>query len=149
MFLEDSLSNNVRINLDTYNQIRSKVEQLQHTSVVVGILGNTDSEILQRAIYTELGTSKMPSWGWLRKSVVKMKPQYKLMATQVFESVINNRTPNYESVGVWAAGRVKETIGIIRSPKLSEATIAEKGSSKPLIDSGQMRNSVSFEIRRG
>lgn len=142
------MSRNVNINFDVYNQIRAKLEEAQHTSVVVGILGQTDSEVLQRAIYTEFGTRHMPSWRWLQKSVNRMKPDYKRIVGTVLIKLLNNQRPNYNAVGIWATGRVKDTIGRIRTPRLTAETIAIKGSSKPLINTGQMRNAVSFEIRR-
>jgi phage gpG-like protein len=141
------LYNNVDINLDIYNQINRKLQQLQNTSIVVGVLGNSDSEILKRAVFTEFGTNKMPAWRWLYKSLNKMRPDYPRIVGQILSNVLANREINLNPIGIWSVGKVKEMIGIITTPRLSYSTIAMKGSSKPLINTGQMRNSISFEIR--
>lgn len=138
---------NVDIDFTVLNQIQSKLETAQNTSIVVGLIGNIDSEILMRGVYTEFGTNKFQGWRWLQKSVNYMKKDYSRIVANVIVQLLNNQNPNYNGIGLWASGKTKEMIGRIRSPKLSALTIQMKGSSKPLIDSGQMRNSVSYEIR--
>lgn len=51
--------------------------------------------------------------------------------------------------GLMISGFVKKRIAAGIKPDLKEATIRRKGSSKPLIDSGQLRNAVTHEVRRG
>ncbi len=48
--------------------------------------------------------------------------------------------------GVMVQAFIKSKINAITDPRNAPSTIAEKGSSKPLIDTGQMRNSVNFEV---
>lgn len=139
---------NVRINLTQLNQIQNKLREAQNKVVVVGLIGQTDSEIIKRGIYTEFGTSKMVGWHWLRRSVQTMKPKYKNLVGRIIAQLLQNRPVNYNLIGIWAQGEVKKKIGTITTPALKPSTIQAKGSSKPLIDTGQMRNSISFEIRR-
>lgn len=53
----------------------------------------------------------------------------------------------YNNIGLFASNLVKEKI--VKGPfrPLSEATINRKGSSKPLIDTGALRQSISWEVR--
>ena len=50
-------------------------------------------------------------------------------------------------LGVMVTGDIKRNIAEGSFEALSEQTIKRKGSSKPLIDKGQMRQSISYEIR--
>lgn len=50
-------------------------------------------------------------------------------------------------LGAWAASQVKETITEIDiPPPLADSTVQAKGSSKPLVDTGQLKNSITYEV---
>ena len=49
-------------------------------------------------------------------------------------------------LGIQAQGDIQKEIGALRSPPNSETTIRLKGSSNPLIDSGAMRQAVTWAI---
>jgi hypothetical protein len=49
-------------------------------------------------------------------------------------------------VGEAVAGQLRESIIQTNSPPLAASTIARKGFSKPLIDTGHMINSVDYEV---
>lgn len=51
-----------------------------------------------------------------------------------------------EQVGVVAAGAVQEYITDLRTPPNAPSTIAKKGSDNPLVDSGAMRQSVTYAV---
>ena len=51
------------------------------------------------------------------------------------------------AMGELAASLVQQSITRLRKPPLSAKTIAVKGSSNPLIDTGFMRSVVAWEIR--
>lgn len=55
----------------------------------------------------------------------------------------------FNTLGAWAVSAIKTTItqGKVEPP-LKPATIARKGSSKPLIDTGQLVNSITWEVHR-
>jgi hypothetical protein len=48
-------------------------------------------------------------------------------------------------LGEFHQEQVKEQIRLTRSPRLEQSTIDRKGSSKPLIDTGQMIQSVTHK----
>lgn len=50
-----------------------------------------------------------------------------------------------ELFGTWAVGEVQKRISSGIPPALAESTIKRKGSSTPLIDSGQLRANVTFK----
>lgn len=53
-----------------------------------------------------------------------------------------------EHVGVVAAGAVQEYMTDLRTPPNAPSTIERKGSDNPLIDTGAMRQSVSYAVTR-
>jgi hypothetical protein len=53
-----------------------------------------------------------------------------------------------EQFGIWAQGQVQQFIADSRvQPPLDQRTIDAKGSSVPLIDTGQLRSSITYEVR--
>jgi len=53
-----------------------------------------------------------------------------------------------EQFGIWAQGQVQQFIADSRvEPPLDPRTIDAKGSSTPLIDTGQLRSSITYEVR--
>ena len=52
-------------------------------------------------------------------------------------------------LGVWAVGSIQERIANRIPPPLAEATIKRKGSSVPLIDQGQLRQSITSRVAKG
>jgi len=50
----------------------------------------------------------------------------------------------FENLGLYMQSIIRGSIKNTTSPKNADSTIAKKGSSHPLIDSGQMINSVTF-----
>lgn len=49
-----------------------------------------------------------------------------------------------DTLGEFVVSKIKREITLLREPPLSPITIKRKRSSKPLIDTAQMRNSVNF-----
>ena len=52
-------------------------------------------------------------------------------------------------LGLVVAGDIQETIATLTDPPLAQITIDRKGSSKPLIDTGRLKQSIDHEVRRG
>lgn len=53
-----------------------------------------------------------------------------------------------EAVAMMAAGNVAEMIQAVNSPPLDPRTVARKGFDKPLVDTGQMFQSVTGKVER-
>lgn len=69
---------------------------------------------------------------------------------QAFVAALSGGVPAaknvYDRIGMLGANSVKAQFGVI-GPPLSPVTIARKGSSATLIDSGQLRNAITFVVR--
>ena len=54
-----------------------------------------------------------------------------------------------DRVGLWAVGEIQKRIAAGIDPANADSTIARKGSSTPLIDTGQLRSSISYKVEPG
>lgn len=119
------------------------------------------SEVAKIAVYQEFGT-KRPDWkgqhpGRGKKRGIPARPfmstswdenvqkAYTLL-DKLYDKVLQEKTNVKQAlalVGEWFSDKVKKKIREIDLPPNAPSTIAKKGSSKPLIDTGQMINSVT------
>ncbi len=53
-----------------------------------------------------------------------------------------------EQFGLWAQGSMQKHLASGIAPPNAESTIRRKGSSTPLIATGQLRASISYEVRK-
>jgi hypothetical protein len=91
----------------------------------------------------------IPERPFLKISIVKGKPeQMRLNKVNLFRIVKGGM--DFETalgqLGAMAQGQVQQYIVDGQFVPLKPATIKKKGSSKPLIDTGQMRQSVMWEL---
>ena len=52
----------------------------------------------------------------------------------------------YEFIGNYCVGKLQEFLVNLDNPSLSSYTIEKKGSSNPLIDTGHLKDTITFEI---
>lgn len=91
------------------------------------------------------GTSRIPARPWLDVGVEQGSRKY----IQIIESAVKSNESldmALERVGVVAAGEVQLYIRQLQDPPNAESTIKKKKSANPLIDTGQMRQSVSYKV---
>lgn len=116
-------------------------------------------DVIDRAFYNEFGTRGGASgggWGgpvperpFMRLAMKKGQPEFRRVAVGAAKQIVSGRSEMrkaLEMLGIEGQGQIQESITSLGSPPNSPVTIAIKGSSKPLIDTGQMRGSVSWKI---
>ena len=102
------------------------------------------------AAFNELGTETIPSRPFLRDSVDDNEDEIvKFLQSKVVD-IIHGKTAEQvlKEIGVFQKDMVQTTIEDGYFEPNSEATIRRKGSSHPLIDTGTMKNSVNFVIKK-
>lgn len=119
----------------------------------VGVLGE-DAErpygegeitVAMVATWAEFGLGQpMRSWlrGWADEDGPAIEERIRLETRAVLEGKRTQREA-LDRIGVWAVGRIRERIARGIDPPNAESTIARKGSSVPLIDTGQLRSSIA------
>jgi hypothetical protein len=91
----------------------------------------------------------IPERPFLRASVNANADRYRALNKASLLAIVNGTMTVEQALnrlGVAATGDVKATIGKGRFALLDPETIRRKGSSKPLIDTGQMRQSITYVI---
>ncbi len=101
----------------------------------------------------EFGTrdGHVPSRSYIRSTFDRQQGRYVSMLAQATPRILSGEvSPEdaLELVGMRCAADIQRTIGTLRDPPLAQRTIDEKGSSKPLINTSRLRQSVSSEVRR-
>lgn len=99
----------------------------------------------------EFGTSKTPARPFMRPAVQDHGAEWiESLAQGVAASLRGGPSPEQvlEVVTLQAAGDVAQKIQAVTSPALSPVTIARKGHDKPLVDTGQMLQSVTGKVER-
>ena len=93
----------------------------------------------------------IPARPFMRPTVARQKDQWVKILSNDVPKVAMGKMSAFDAldkVGIVAAADIQTTISSIYSPPNSPATIRQKGSSKPLIDTGLMLASVSNAVNR-
>lgn len=90
---------------------------------------------------TEPHQIKIPARPWLDVGVVAGVDKY-VEAVEDVESI----EEALEIIGIEASASVKDYIRDLRTPPNAKSTIAKKKSSNPLIDTGEMLQSVDYTV---
>lgn len=128
--------------------------------VAVGFpAGKIDDDVLNKAVWNEFGTRGGASgggWGgpiperpFMRNAMRNNAGKYRdAMATAAPHLLMGETslTTVLSKLGQLATDDIKAEIQSLRSPPNSPVTIALKGSSNPLIDSGEMHQAVTWKI---
>lgn len=108
------------------------------------------ADVCDVAAFNELGTETIPPRPFLRDSVDDNEDEIvKFLQSKVVD-IIHGKTAEQvlKEIGVFQKDMVQTTIEDGYFEPNSEATIRRKGSSHPLIDTGTMKNSVNFVIKK-
>lgn len=108
-------------------------------------------QMAQIAAQNEFGTNSIPERSFMRTAfdqnqkeiLERLQYQYGLI---IDGKVTINKSLNF--IGQIITGLIQAKIAAIRFPPNSPKTIEIKKSSKPLVDFGQMINSVRYEINK-
>lgn len=137
-----------------YIRIQRDIRSLRDRSIRVGIMGNDSVKgvsVVDYAMYNEFGTRHIPARPFMATTYETYKDMMvqfiDYLASRIFVGMI---TPDraLRVIGEAYQAKVQMTIrnakewAVPNDPK----TIAAKGSSSPLIDTGRMIQSVRYEI---
>lgn len=131
----------------------------QRPTVKVGIFGGqepTGIGTVQLATIHEFGApaANIPERSFLRSTMDRGKPEYLETMKKLLGLVIDGRATVHdvlELLGQRISADVKKYIatGPGVPPPLRPATIRRKGSDRPLVDTGRMLASITYEVDAG
>lgn len=97
----------------------------------------------------EHGAGPIPARPFMRPAVAEYGASWMKLLGEGAKAALNGSVSPHavlEAVTLRAAGDVGKAIQAVTSPALKPMTIARKGFSKPLIDTGQMFQSVTGKV---
>lgn len=137
------------------NELRKAMAKLEiDESVLVGLNANTGQHTNSKlsvptigAIH-EFGTDKIPARPWLVPGVESVTNELnKIIEKELSKDSVDVKAM-LNKIGLSAELAVKVYINKLSSPPNSESTRRRKKSANPLIDTGEMRNSVTYELTK-
>lgn len=148
-----------------FRRIRGELVTLAGLTLKIGIVGPgaTSLESGSSLTLAELGlvheygakiqrdgyTIDIPERSWLRSTIIARRADIALLQAAVYREILaGKRTARsgLEIIGVQVVAWIREAIIAGIDPPLATSTILDKKSTKPLIDHGQLINSISFEV---
>lgn len=102
------------------------------------------------AVLNEFGASQIPARPFMKQSFEAHEKELLKACEQVNKELANGGTAEsaLKKLGVYAKGVVQDEIVNGGFAPNAPSTIAKKRSEQPLIDSGQMRQSVNYKIEK-
>jgi phage gpG-like protein len=138
-----------------WRRLRDRIKGIGTAYVKVGIVGSgaqadhnglTNAELM--AIH-EYGAPKanIPARKPIRRTFADKRDELRGIQRKLAKALLRGTMDVDHALGVlgaWGAGAIKKTIADGLEPPLKEATIKRKGSSTPLVDTGQLINSITW-----
>lgn len=141
-------------------RIVGAMNQLAHFELHVGVIGAAASAqhegaeagvtVADVATWNYFGTSNIPARPFIAIAFQRHRDQLTNINARIVRGVMEGKIDarqGYELAGQNAVAVIQETLAEHVPPPNSPRTIAAKGSSMPLVDTGQLRASLNFEIR--
>jgi hypothetical protein len=134
-----------------YRDLLQSIRSMSNVQVVVGVKSDGgDPDIADIGFWNEFGTDDghVPERSFLRSTLDENRTKYAgLMATAAKKVLRGASIRNaYGLVGRRIVFDVQRRISSRIDPPNAPSTIARKGSTVPLVDSGALRSAVDFEV---
>lgn len=130
------------------------LKELGQLEVRIGIQQGEASEdgvdLVDIAMFNELGTVHIPSRPFLRDSVDANADQINSFLQSMKKEILRGGSAEdvLKKIGVFQKGLIQEQIVKGDFEENSEATKRRKGSDTPLVDTGRMRQSINYVIQQ-
>lgn len=118
------------------------------TMVHAGFPTGSNREVVERATFNEFGAGDVPSRPFMRTAFAGREAELEHTMRRAAERVVSgdgNLAQAMESIGDMGATMIRERIINMSTPPNAASTVARKGFNDPLIESGEMRDSVTWK----
>jgi hypothetical protein len=145
-----------------WREVKKRIEKAGASHVRVGVLsskggsephGEGGLSLVEIAAVHEFGSTDghVPERSFIRRAMVEHEGEIVKKQAELSKAVIagtKSVDTALDELGVFATALVKKTIGTGASipPTLKDSTVARKGSSRALIDTGQLIGSINHEV---
>jgi hypothetical protein len=145
-----------------YDALVKRVFEFERPRIEVGILeedgaaphggGGDPVTIIEVAVWNEFGTENIPARSFIREWFDTHESELRVALKALMISVVRGQRTKeqiLELLGQMAVGQIQERISEGIPPENAPATVARKGSSTPLVNTGVLRSSVSYRVEEG
>lgn len=164
VLLRDSAGGRVRENKQAWTELQQRVRDTGRSVVKVGVLSSAvrsrdegDREDQQLINMAELATihefgsedGGIPERSFLRSTIHENLGDIRALTRKLLVDIFlgkTNETKALKTIGVFVQSKVRGKITDGPFKPNAPATVRMKGSSRPLIDTGQLRRSINFEV---
>jgi|1185.fasta_scaffold10404_2 phage gpG-like protein len=152
-----------------WEDIKARVERLRDTGAIVkvGVQGQQAAANRQDTTLTIGAIAQIHEFGKviqqpkMRRTIVIPERSFLRATVDIYQAAIARRDvllaqgyvlgkfglkQSMELLGEYVVGLIKQRIANGILPANRPSTIRRKGSSKPLIDTGQLRNSITYKV---
>jgi hypothetical protein len=153
-------TNDVTEDRRAWDELIARAHKLDRAYVKVGVLEekggdaiheDSDMTLVEIAATHEFGNEHIPERSFIRATfLVRRVNALASMQARLAKAIVTKGLDPKRALGMlgsWGAAEVKNTFTEIDiPPPLADSTIMAKGSSKPLIDTAQLKNSISYQV---
>lgn len=133
-----------------FKRIVREVNASKNSYTQVGFQGdekekNSKARVVDVAAFNEFGTDRIPQRSFVRTSFDRVLPKLNSLIDKLYRDFLLGHIGAKKSlsiVGEYMKGEMQKQIDMTLTPPNAQSTISSKGSSHPLINTGQMRQSV-------
>lgn len=143
-----------------YAKIMREMHKLGRMTVTVGIQSDASSDedgvqIVEKAFWNEYGTqnedgtSRIPERSFIRASFDENRTDIDKTIDRLWNGVMDGKLNAARAGAILGQHHEDQVKRYVRTGSFTEnaaSTIAAKGSSKPLIDTSEMVNSIRYEV---
>lgn len=144
----------VKINNKGLEKELALMQKMTNASVKIGIQSDagahreSGANVVDIAIWNEFGTDKIPSRPFIRQCFADNQGLVEQHLQRIVLNVAKGSELRLEMarLGQWYEGKQKQTLRNYPWKSNSKATVKRKKSSKPLIDTAQLVNSIRYQV---
>lgn len=126
-----------------FRKFFNELEQMKELQITVGVFGEKAAEV---AFYNEYGTKDIPARSFIRSTLAERQKDIVRFYIKSFQKYNAAKTAAAET-SQYVERLIVAKIASGNFAPNAPATIKRKGSSRPLIDTGVMMNSVKGVVR--
>lgn len=146
-----------------WKKLRKRLtEETRNSYARVGVLGTDAGEerdgISQARLLAvhefgaDTGTTRIPERRPLRGTFDEHRPEYEALVKKGVQGIIDGKTSAEKLLDIVGQKMVADIQRRVREgvePANADSTVEKKGSDKPLIDTGTMLNSITYDVTTG
>ena len=136
------------VNDQEYQRIKKEIKKFKKAYTAIGYLTGMTTLLLTKAYANEYGTSRgIPPRPFMRQTFERVKKKVQKIIAHELNRIYEGKSTAKAAIsrlGEWYTGEVKRTFRTGKFVSNDPKTVKrKKGGNTPLIDTGELRNSVT------